>query len=102
MSKKLSGVLRDVLDRDAIASTASSYEHVYGGEAPDSLHLRKKDYKSLTNKYYDLVTDFFANMAGASRFTLRRAPLTRVFPRHSRVENFEPVRGGDGGKRPSG
>ena len=59
MSSKLSDILRNALKRDAVASTARSYEHVYSSDEAGSLELRKTAYKDLTNKYYDLVTDFY-------------------------------------------
>ena len=48
----LRDLFKKVLNRDQVAPTVKSYEGVYG---PD----RKAEYKSLTNQYYDLVTDFY-------------------------------------------
>ena len=35
------------------------HEHVYNGAEPENLVQRTTDYESLTNKHYDLVTDFY-------------------------------------------
>ena len=59
MASKLSGILKNALKRDAVASTARSYEHVYGSDEAASLEQRKTAYEDLTNKYYDLVTDLY-------------------------------------------
>ena len=59
MSSNLSGILRNALKRDAVVSTARSYERVYGSDEAGNLEQRKTAYKDLTNKYYDLVKDFY-------------------------------------------
>ena len=74
MRKRLAGVLRNALDRDAVASTASSYERIYGDAEPDALEQRKDDYKDLNNKYYDLVTEFYEYGWGESFHFAPRAP----------------------------
>ena len=51
MSSKLSDILRNALKRDAVASTARSYEHFYSNDEAGSLEQRKTAYKDLTNKY---------------------------------------------------
>ena len=74
MSLKLSGILGNVLKRDAVASTARSYERVYGGEETGNLEQRKTSYRRLTNQYYDLVTDFYEYGWGRSFHFAPRAP----------------------------
>ena len=59
MSSKLSNIMGTALRRDAVASAARSYERVYGSDEAGSLEQRKTAYEDLTNKYYDLVTDFY-------------------------------------------
>ena len=87
MSSKLSDILRNALKRDAVASTARRYEHVYGSDEAGSLEQRKTAYKDLTNKYYDLVTDFYEYGWGDSFHFAPRAP-NESFPdslaRHQR------------------
>ena len=59
LSSNLSGILRNALKRDAVVSTARSYERVCGSDEAGNLEQRKTVYKDLTNKYYDLVKDFY-------------------------------------------
>lgn len=59
MTSKLSDILRSALERDAVVSTARSYERVYGSDEAEELERRKTEYRELANKYYDLVTDFY-------------------------------------------
>ena len=74
MSLKLSGILGNVLKRDAVASTARSYERFYGGDETGNLKQRKTGYRRLTNQYYDLVTDFYEYGWGKSFHFAPRAP----------------------------
>ena len=87
MSSNLSNLLRNVLKRDAVASTVRSYERVYGGDEAGRLEQRKTYYKNLTNQYYDLVTDFYEYGWGKSFHFAPRAP-NESFPeslaRHER------------------
>ena len=87
MSSNLSGILRNALKRDAVVSTARSYERVYGSDEAGNLEQRKTAYKDLTNKYYDLVTDFYEYGWGDSFHFAPRAP-NESFPdslaRHQR------------------
>ncbi len=59
LSSKLSKVFENVLKRDAVASTVRGYERDFGRDEAESLERRKREYKALTNQYYDLVTDFY-------------------------------------------
>lgn len=87
MSSNLSNILRNVLKRDVVASTARAYERVYGGDEAGSLEQRKTEYKRLTNQYYDLVTDFYEYGWGRSFHFAPRGP-NESFPaslaRHER------------------
>ena len=74
LSSNLSGILRNALKRDAVVSTARSYERVYGSDEAGNLEQRKTAYKDLTNKYYDLVTDFYEYGWGDSFHFAPRAP----------------------------
>ena len=74
MSSKLSDLLRNVLKRDAVASTARSYERVYCSDEAASLEQRKTEYRQLTSQYYDLVTDFYEYGWGESFHFAPRAP----------------------------
>ena len=74
MSSKLSDRSKNVLKRDAVASTARSYERAYSGDEAGSLEQRKTDYKHLINQYYDLVTDFYEYGWGKSLHFAPRAP----------------------------
>lgn len=87
MSSNLSNLLRNVLKRDAVASTVRSYERVYGGEGAGRLEQRKTYYKNLTNQYYDLVTDFYEYGWGKSFHFAPRAPnesFSESLARHER------------------
>ena len=87
MTSKLSGVLRSALRREAVASTVSSYERVYGRDEAEDLEQRKTAYKDLTNKYYDLVTDFYEYGWGRSFHFAPRAPdesFANSLARHER------------------
>ena len=87
MSSKLSHMLRNVLKRDTVASTARSYERFFGSDGAGSLEQRKAAYEDLTNRYYDLVTDFYEYGWSKSFHFAPRAP-NESFPeslaRHER------------------
>ena len=74
MSSKLSKLFENVLKRDAVASTARSYERDFGRDEAEGLERRKREYKALTNNYYDLVTDFYEYGWGKSFHFAPRAP----------------------------
>ena len=65
----------------------TTYERVYGSDEAGNLEQRKTAYKDLTNKYYDLVTDFYEYGWGDSFHFAPRAP-NESFPdslaRHQR------------------
>ena len=87
MSSKLSDILRDALKRDAVASTVRSYERDFGRDEAGDLDRRKTAYKDLTNKYYDLVTDFYEYGWGQSFHFAPREPNESVaesLARHER------------------
>ncbi len=63
-----------MLKRDAVASTARAYEHVYGRDEAGSFEQRKTEYKRLTNQYYDLATDLYEYGWGRSFHFAPRAP----------------------------
>ena len=88
MPKNLTGVLKDSLGRDAVASTVSSYEHVYNSEEPESVAQRASAYKSLTNKYYDLVTDLYEWGWGESFHFAPRAPNESFSASLARHEHY--------------
>ena len=74
MPSELSNLFENVLKRDAVASTARSYERDFGRDEAEGLERRKRQYKDLTNKYYDLVTDLFEYGWGKSFHFAPRAP----------------------------
>ena len=74
MSSKLSKLFENVLKRDAVASTARSYEREFGRDEAEGLERRKREYKALTIKYYDLVTDLYEYGWGKSFHFAPRAP----------------------------
>ena len=87
MSSTLSGILRSALNRDAVASTVRGYERVYGSDEAEELERRKTEYRELTNKYYDLVTDFYEYGWGKSfHFAPRRSneSFAESLARHER------------------
>lgn len=80
MSSKLSHILRDALKRDAVASTVRSYE----ASDPEE---RNTAYGDLTNKYYNLVTDFYEYGWGKSFHFAPRAQgesFPKSLARHER------------------
>lgn len=87
MSSKLSDIFRNVLRRDAVASTVRSYERDFGSDEAGSVERRKAHYRHLINQYYDLVTDFYEYGWGKSFHFAPRAP-NESFPeslaRHER------------------
>ena len=74
MASKLTHILKTALKRDAVASTARSYEGAYASDGAESLEKRKTHYRSLINQYYDLVTDFYEYGWGESFHFAPRAP----------------------------
>lgn len=88
MSSKLSGILGNALRRDAVASTARSYEHAYGGDEVGGLEQRKTGYKRLTNQYYDLVTGFYEYGWGKSFHFAPRAPNESLAASLARHEHY--------------
>ena len=88
MTSKLSSILSSVLKRDAVASTARSYEHVYGSDEAASLEQRKTAYEDLTNKYYDLVTDLYEYGWGKSFHFAPRATNESFADSLARHEQF--------------
>ncbi len=88
MPKTLTSVLKDALDRDAVASTVSSYERVYSGNVPESPGQRTTDYESLTNQYYDLVTDLYEWGWGESFHFAPRAPNESFSASLARHEHY--------------
>ncbi len=56
-----------VLDRDGVKGSIEGYEKLYDGarknvgtlSKEESIDVRAKEYKTLVNSFYDLVTDFY-------------------------------------------
>ena len=88
MFSKLSGILANVPNRDAVASTARAYERDYGGDEAGRLERRKRDYGNLINQYYDLVTDFFEFGWGESFHFAPRAPNESFAASLARHEHY--------------
>ena len=88
MSPKLTGILANVLKRDAVASTARAYERDYGGDGADCQERRKRDYGNLINQYYDLVTDFYEYGWGPSFHFAPRAPNESFAASLARHEHY--------------
>ena len=88
MPKTLTSLLQDSLVSDAVASTVSSFERAYTGKGPESLGQRRADYESLTNKYYDLVTDFYEWGWGQSFHFAPRAPNESFAASLARHEHY--------------
>ena len=87
MTSRLSRVLKSALKRDAVVSTVRSYERVYGSDEAEDLEQRKTAYRDLTNKYFDLVTDFYEYGWGKSFHFAPRAPdesFAESLARHER------------------
>lgn len=74
MSSKLSRVFKQVLKRDEVAPTVRHYERGYGSDETGGVDQRKRNYRNLTNHYYDLVTDFYEYGWGESFHFAPRAP----------------------------
>lgn len=88
MSHRLKNVLRDVLRRDAVLSTAESYERAYDNREPAVRSPRSPAYEELTRKYYDLVTDFYEYGWGESFHFAPRAPNESFAASLARHEHF--------------
>ena len=59
MSPKLSGLLKNVYERDAVAPVVKEFESNFDPEHRRNRALRETSWQEIAKTYYDLVTDFY-------------------------------------------